>query len=414
MTREGSVESDTPSAARRKSPALVQSRDGDIRVGPILAIPAVLDELGVDPQRAFAQAGVTLDLFRDPDSRMGLAAAGRLFQISADLTECPHFALLVGNRFELKGLGLLGDLMRHSPSMGDALRSLLLHLHLHDRGAAPLLLAPDRQTAILGYSVYRHGTPAIEYIYDVAIAIGNRILLGLCGSDFRPAAVQFSYRRPNRTAAYRRVFGVDATFDAEVSGIVFASSWLSKPIAGADRKVHCAISALIRDAQATGPLNLGEQVELVLHQLLLSGQAKADAVSKLFGISERTLRRRLGEEGRSLQNLVNTLGSSSPVNFCATRDSRSPRLPQHCTTRTRMHSRVPFVTGRRAVPRSGGPIPLPIADPNRPPNPNWGYMSTDLSWPVRVPHGADLNLRYRPLRPASRLAGGSLRGAGAG
>jgi AraC-like DNA-binding protein len=306
ITREGSVESDTPSAARRKSPALVQSRDGDIRVGPILAIPAVLDELGVDPQRAFAQAGVSLDLFRDPDSRMGLGAAGRLFQISADLTECPHFALLVGNRFELKGLGLLGDLMRHSPSVGDALRSLLLHLHLHDRGAAPLLLAPDRQTAILGYSVYRHGTPATEYIYDVAIAIGNRILLGLCGSDFRPAAVQFSYRRPNRTAAYRRVFGVDATFDAEVSGIVFASSWLSKPIAGADRKVHCAISALIRDAQATGPLNLGEQVELVLHQLLLSGQAKTDAVSKLFGISERTLRRRLGEEGRSLQNLVNT------------------------------------------------------------------------------------------------------------
>jgi hypothetical protein len=60
MARKSSVESDTPSAARRKSPALIQSRAGDIRVGPILAIPAVLDELGVDPQRAFAQAKVYL------------------------------------------------------------------------------------------------------------------------------------------------------------------------------------------------------------------------------------------------------------------------------------------------------------------------------------------------------------------
>ena len=205
----------------------------------------------------------------------------------------------------MTGLGPLGELMRHSPNVGAALRSLVLHLHLHDRGAAPLLLTADERTAILGYSVYRHGTPAIEQVYDVAIAIANKILLNLCGGEFRPAAVQFSYHRPKHTSAYRRQFGVNVTFDAEVSGIVFASSWLSRPIEGADANVHRALSTAIRDAQASGSLSFGEQVEIVLHQMLLSGHATADAVSTLFAISERTLRRRLGDEGKSFQNLVN-------------------------------------------------------------------------------------------------------------
>jgi hypothetical protein len=214
--------------------AFVQSDAGDIRIGPILAIPQVLQALHARPQTAFDRAGVRMSLFRDPDARLPLEVAGRLFFESARLADCPHFALLVGERFNLDGLGPLGELMRHSPSVGAALRSLLLHLQLHDRGAAPLLLQTERDTSVLGYSVYRHFTPGAEFIYDVAVTIGHRILLGLCGPDFVPQTVQFSYRRPARTAAYRRLFRAPLHFDAEVSGLVFASTWLARPIEGAD------------------------------------------------------------------------------------------------------------------------------------------------------------------------------------
>ena len=65
------------------SPALEQSRTGSIRIGPILAIPAVQEELGVKPQRAYSRAGVSLALFRDPDARVPFETAGRLFRESA-------------------------------------------------------------------------------------------------------------------------------------------------------------------------------------------------------------------------------------------------------------------------------------------------------------------------------------------
>ena len=295
----------SPHLPLQDAAAFAQSSAGDIRIGPILAIPQVLQELGTRPRTAFDRAGVKMSLFQDPDARMPLEVAGRLFAEAAHLSGCPHVALLVGERFNLEGLGPLGELMRHSPTVGSALRSLLLHLQLHDRGAAPLLLQTEPGTVVLGYSVYRHFTPGAEFIHDVAVAIAHRILLGLCGGTFQPLAVQFSYRRPLRTAPYRQLFRAPLHFDAEVSGLVFGSTWLARRIEGADPERHHALSLALQQAQANGPLSLGEQVELVLHQMLLSGHGTADAVAQQFGISQRTLRRRLDAEGRSFQTLVN-------------------------------------------------------------------------------------------------------------
>jgi hypothetical protein len=194
--------------------AFVQSDAGDIRIGPILAIPQVLQDQAHGRGRPLP-AGVRLSLFRDPDARLPLEVAGRLFFESARLADCPHVALLVGERFSLGGLGPLGELMRHSPTVGAALRSLLLHLQLHDRGAAPLLLQTEPGTVVLGYSVYRHFTPGAEFIYDVAVTIGHRILLGLCGRASLPRRCSFPPPAA-RTAAYRHLFRA-AALRCEVS-----------------------------------------------------------------------------------------------------------------------------------------------------------------------------------------------------
>lgn len=285
--------------------ALSMSLPGNVRIGPVLAIPALLSESGVSPQTAFAQAGIDPRLFDDPDDRTPLEALGRLFDTCVTLTGCDHFGLLVGERFELKSFGPLGHLLRNSPTVGAALRNLLLHLHLHDRGAAPLLLTPDPACVIFGYSVYRHGMPAVAHILDAAIAIGYGILKELCGPTWKPLRVQFSHSRPGSTAPYSRVFGSDVSFEAEVSGIVLASSWLGRSIEGADETLHDLFAKAIRDAEDNGPMSFADQVQGLLPQMILSGTASAEAVARLFAIHERTLRRRLEKERKNLQQLIN-------------------------------------------------------------------------------------------------------------
>jgi AraC-like DNA-binding protein len=292
-------------AKRALRTAISVSRPGDVRIGPVLAIPDVLSALGVNPQKAFAVAGFDPRLFDDADNRVSLDALGHLVQTCAVLTNCAHFGLLVGERFELKGFGPLGYLMKNSATVGDALRSLLLHLHLHDAGGAPLLLAPDASCVILGYTIYRHGTRGVDLVLDAVVAIGHRILVELCGPAWKPLRVQFSHSQPEDVAAWRRVFGASVSFGAEVSGVVFDASWLARPVEGADATLHAFLARAIRREQAHGGLSFAEQVARALPQMLLSGMASGPTVARLFGVHERTLRRRLEAEGQGLQQLMN-------------------------------------------------------------------------------------------------------------
>lgn len=283
------------------------SLPGDVRIGPVGVIPEVLLAFGVSPEQIFTQAGIRLSSFSNPETRIAFEALGRLLQASAAATKREDFGLLVGERFRMRDLGLLGELMRHSPTVGDALRALLMHLQVYDRGAVPMLLRQEPSNVLLGYSIYRPDIPGIAYAYDAAIAIANQIMRDLCGPGWKPLRVQFSHYRPMETGAFRQLFGSYVQFDTEVSGISFESFWLDKPIAGSDASRRSEVLAVIKDAHGIAGMRFSDQVLAALPQLVLGGASSAKNVALNFGIHERTLRKRLTQEGKKYQDLLNQM-----------------------------------------------------------------------------------------------------------
>jgi AraC-like DNA-binding protein len=291
-----------PKTARRSDPPA--SAAGEVRIGPVAAIPDVLRRLGATPSLPFGRAGVPLAAFSNPENRIAYEALGRLFSECSMATGCGHFGLLVGECFELNGLGAIGYVMRNSTTVGEALRALLLHLSLHDRGAVPILINLEASHVLLGYSIYRHGTPGAAHLYDVAVAIGYRALKEICGASWKPARVQLSHARPKDSRPYRRLFGPNVLFDAEVSGIAFAASWLDHAIAGADPNLRELVMQAINQTRANSTMSFAELVRSALHQMVLSGTSSAENVALLFGIHERTLRKRLTAERTSFHEIV--------------------------------------------------------------------------------------------------------------
>lgn len=280
-------------------------RDVALRAGPLKHVPALLREFGVDPQAVMAGAGVDPQWLDDPEHRIAFDNVGRLLDDCVRATGCAHFGLLAAERLDESALGALGTLVRHGRTVGSALQDLVLYLHLHDRGAVPMLLKLGPTRTALGYAVYRRGTPGRSQIVDGALVIAMQILRRLCGPQWRPSEVLFAHRAPADPAPFQRIFGAPLRFDAELSAVVFPSRWLAQPIAGADPAVHVALRAALEEAarHAAGPL--AEQVHRALHSTIFAdGQSAAPQIARLFGLHERQLRRRLQQEGVNFRRIA--------------------------------------------------------------------------------------------------------------
>ncbi len=238
--------------------------DGYLRVGPIQGLPSLLRALGQDPDTVIRGAGVDPELLADPENFIGFTALGRLLAACAASTACPHFGLLLGQRTGLEALGLVGLLAEHSPNVGSALHNLVLHLHLHDRGAVPTLVI-EGECALFGYAIYQPGVEGTRQIYDGALAIVFNILKALCGPLWQPTEVLFSHSKPANSEPFRRFFQARLRFDAERSALVFSAACLRQPLGGSNPLLRKLLEERIALLESLGAGDIVSQVRRVLH-----------------------------------------------------------------------------------------------------------------------------------------------------
>lgn len=268
-----------------------------------MEVPAVLRSLGADPVKVFADARVDLDLFDDPDQLISFAARGRLLGQCVAATGCRHFGLLAGQRNRLHHLGLVGLLVKYSPDVGSALRSLIRHFHLRAHGAA-ITLAQDGDVAALGFEPYERQSEALEQLVEGALAFQFNILRELCGPDWAPSEVRFAHAEPQYTAPLRRAFRCPLSFDAGRNALLFDASWLAHRMPTDDPPLRKLLQGQIDALEVAHGDDLPAQVRSVLRSALLTQHAQADEVAALFSMHSRTLARRLEAHGTRFQALV--------------------------------------------------------------------------------------------------------------
>jgi AraC-like DNA-binding protein len=275
---------------------------GAVRMGPIIAIPAVMRDFGADLDDILAALGLPADVFGDADNTLPYPVFCKLISLCAEAVGREDFGLLICERIGASNLGLVGFLLKQAPDVRTALNDLVRYLHHHDRGAVPFLTEAGGEVR-LGYSILEPHMPATEQIYDGALAIARNVLRGLCGPQWTPTEVTISRRRPSSPARYERFFAAPVRFEAEQSVIVFASSWLDTPIQSADPALRRMLQEQVDLLEVEESSRLAEQVRRLLRTCLLTRSGSFDDVTGLLQISKRTLTRRLEAEGTTFRRL---------------------------------------------------------------------------------------------------------------
>ncbi len=265
-----------------------------------MVIPGLLRELGADPVEIVVGAGLDAGALDAAENTIPYVAMGRLLHECAVKTGCPYFGLLAGQRVGLSHLGLPGRLMRHSPTLGAALRTFVVYHHLNSQGMATFLLEQEELVA-LGSAIYQKGTPHVEQIYDGVIAMACNVIRQLFGPRWAPERVLFARAKPATVTPYRRFFFAPCRFDSERTALLFPAHWLDRPMPDADPKL---LRMLEDEAREKSGIDIVSRLRRALRTLLLSGISSGDEVAQLLAMHRRTLNRQLMAHGTSFQEVL--------------------------------------------------------------------------------------------------------------
>jgi len=274
------------------------------RLGHLVNLPEILLSLGQNPGTLLTECGFKAAQFKDPDCRVSYIKGSRLLARCVEATGCQHLGLLVGMRAVPFYLGIAGFMVRTAPDIREALTDLVDHLDLHDHGGKAFVITKGENTSF-GYEVHLPGAEALDMIYDVSVACACNTMRALCGTEWNPAYVLLSRSQPQDTEPYTLFYRAPVRFGGDGNAVVFPTSILSHRVPTADPLLRSHLKKEAETLRMRMPANVSGDLRAVLRHTLVAGRVSAVEIAHQFGIDERTLHRRLQNEGTSFRNELN-------------------------------------------------------------------------------------------------------------
>jgi AraC-like DNA-binding protein/transcriptional regulator with XRE-family HTH domain len=271
---------------------------------------------GIKLEPLLSRVGLTIDQIDDPERRINAPDQIAFLQAAAEALEDDFLGLRLAGEFDLRDLGLLYYVMASSDTLGDALKRASRYSRITNE-AVVLHYQPAREPRLrLTYSgIPRHAD--LQQIEFCIVAM-VRVSRALSGRRFFPRRVSISHIRPRGITKFAGFLGKGLEFSRDTDEIDFPAGSAEWALVNADARLNkillkaCEEAMLSRKSKG-GTLRIA--VENTISPLLPHGQAKANVVAEKLGMSERTLTRRLAEEGVTFNEILQQVKASLAIRY---------------------------------------------------------------------------------------------------
>jgi AraC-like DNA-binding protein len=285
-----------PSAAPRVSTFIVR------------ALVEVVERSGVT--RTALMAAARLDVARLDDILGGFAFSEfvALEETALELTRDEGLGLRLAEQSSEAAFDIVAHLTTHAPTLRDGIAMCIQFQRLLMEGTA-LTLREHDDSAIVRCEFPRSTVRGDRMLAEFVMGGFARMIRIFTGHTAQLRAVSFEHARPPHARAYVRVFGGAERFSRRFTGIEFDRALLDR------RQLHHhpeLYSVLHSDATTKlERMTRGQSfVDRVKHYLLSVPPRRLpdmDRVARELGLSTRSLRRRLADDGVSYKALVQSV-----------------------------------------------------------------------------------------------------------
>jgi AraC-like DNA-binding protein len=277
-------------------------------------------ELGLDARAMLRSLEVDSRILTDSERRFPAEKLTELLEASAKATDCDTFGLRMAEHRRLAQYGPISLLLRHQPSMRDALMAMVRYQRMLNE--ALLLSVEDHgnDLVVIREELVTGGPPqSMRQAYELAVGTRVRVFGGPSGPILRPLSVHFTHGPPRDLTVHRRVFGPHVEFNSQFNGVTCRRADMDAPIAGADMELAEHAERFIRTLPGADDTSLVGEVQKAIHVLLPFDGATVSSVASRLGVSIRTLQRRLAEDGAEFSSLLNEIRRDHAVRYLANR-----------------------------------------------------------------------------------------------
>jgi len=246
-----------------------------------------------------------------------------LWNHAAEATNDPLFGLHLGESMRLAALGVVGDIIRNSTTIGDAVTQTAAFLTLvtdlftmtvTQKGKEfSLLFEPSQPQAGRYPHAYRH-------MLDLAMVFALHEVDGLILAKINPQAITLPPHTAENGAEYTRVMRCKPAKVFGSGRIAFDAAFWYEPIVLADyalqRELIQKAKAMRRDSIT--PQKLSENITAWLMSNAYLGMPSLEQLAANFNTSTRSLQRRLNEEGVTYQQLTDAMRQSLAIHYLGT------------------------------------------------------------------------------------------------
>lgn len=285
------------------------------------AMLATLVGLGYDAEALRRGAAIDLEALADPDGRVPLSRHLALWEGIAAIG--PTIGLELGKRLGLGALGLVGFVIEHRTTIGEALADLARFRKVVLEDAVPRL---ERRGA---RAVLAQEVPArvarLERPVEAQAAATFTALRRLAGDGFALREVSFPHRAPASPEPWRETFGLAPRFGAARTELVFDAAWLERKNLLAHPALAEYLSARATELARSIDAPFVDRVNASIAETLAEGPTPR-SIARALGTSSRTLQRRLGEEGHTFAALLDRVRHERALALLADRSKHGGEI----------------------------------------------------------------------------------------
>ncbi len=269
-----------------------------------LSIVQALELDGLDCQDLFVKLGLDYSALNDPDARFAQDGMTRLWQRAVEITGNPAIGLNLAKVMRPGAMHVVGYALMSSSTLRDSFQRLVRYQRIIAEGA-DVQFGSTNRGALLTLAIHGDQLPPARQSADGSLASTLAFCRWLTGKPLAPIEVYFQGPPPADIEPYQAAFQAPLRFNAEFHGMLMrhVDMDIALPTANAElAQLHDRFAgdylARFSDSRVT------HQARQVICRLLPQGEPRRETVAQSLHLSERSLQRRLDEEGTSFQQLL--------------------------------------------------------------------------------------------------------------